>query len=102
MIDDDDVYLEQYCGKGFHINYSCLFVLRKTHKLVQEGISNNGCYIDTNNNHKLFCKYVLFVYTYMYIFAYIKIHICIYFTYTYIHICIHTYLFMCTYIYTYL
>jgi hypothetical protein len=33
--DDDDVYLEYYSGKGFHINYSCLHVLRKTHKLVQ-------------------------------------------------------------------
>jgi hypothetical protein len=32
---DDDVYLEYYSGKGFHINYSCLQVLRKTHKLVQ-------------------------------------------------------------------
>jgi hypothetical protein len=33
--DDNDVYLEYYSGKGFHINYSCLHVLRKTHKLVQ-------------------------------------------------------------------
>jgi hypothetical protein len=33
--DDDDVYLEYYSGKGFHINYSCLHVLRKTHELVQ-------------------------------------------------------------------
>jgi hypothetical protein len=33
--DDDDVYLECYSGKGFHINYSCLYVLRNTHKLVQ-------------------------------------------------------------------
>jgi hypothetical protein len=33
--DDDDVYLEYYSGKGLHINYSCLHVLRKTHKLVQ-------------------------------------------------------------------
>jgi hypothetical protein len=32
---DDDVYLEYDSGKGFHINYSCLHVLRKTHKLVQ-------------------------------------------------------------------
>jgi hypothetical protein len=31
----DDVYLEYYIGKGFHINYSCLHFLRKTHKLVQ-------------------------------------------------------------------
>jgi hypothetical protein len=30
--DDDDVYLEYYSGKGFHINYSCLHVLRKTYK----------------------------------------------------------------------
>jgi hypothetical protein len=29
--DDGDVYLEYYSGKGFHINYSCLHVLRKTH-----------------------------------------------------------------------
>jgi hypothetical protein len=34
-ISDDDVYLEYYSRKGFHINYSCLHVLRKTHKLVQ-------------------------------------------------------------------
>jgi hypothetical protein len=40
LSDDDDVYLEYYCGKWFHINYSCLHVLRKTHKLVQVGISN--------------------------------------------------------------
>jgi hypothetical protein len=33
--DDDDVYLEYYSGKGFHMNYSCLHVLRKTRKLVQ-------------------------------------------------------------------
>jgi hypothetical protein len=33
--DDDDIYLEYYSRKGFHINYSCLHVLRKTHKLVQ-------------------------------------------------------------------
>jgi hypothetical protein len=33
--DDDDVYLEYYSGKRFHINYSCLHVLRKTHKIVQ-------------------------------------------------------------------
>jgi hypothetical protein len=33
--DNDDVYLEYYAGKGFHINHSCLHVLRKTHKLVQ-------------------------------------------------------------------
>jgi hypothetical protein len=26
-----DVYLKYYSGKGFHINYSCLHVLRKTH-----------------------------------------------------------------------
>jgi hypothetical protein len=39
-LNDDDVYLEYYSGKGFHINYSCLHVLRKTHKLVQLGISN--------------------------------------------------------------
>jgi hypothetical protein len=32
--DDDDVNLEHYIGKGFHINY-CRHVLRKTHKLVQ-------------------------------------------------------------------
>jgi hypothetical protein len=32
---DDDVYLEYYIGEGFHINYSCLHILRKTHKLVQ-------------------------------------------------------------------
>jgi hypothetical protein len=32
---DDDVCLEYYSGKEFHINYSCLHVLRKTHKLVQ-------------------------------------------------------------------
>jgi hypothetical protein len=32
---DDDVYLEYYSGKGFHINYSCLHGLRKIHKLVQ-------------------------------------------------------------------
>jgi hypothetical protein len=38
--DDDDVCLEYYSGKGFHINYSCLHGLRKTHKLVQQGISN--------------------------------------------------------------
>jgi hypothetical protein len=38
--EDDDVYLEYYSGKGFHINYSSLHVLRKTHQLVQEGISN--------------------------------------------------------------
>jgi hypothetical protein len=31
---DDDVYLEYYSGKGFHINYTCLHVLRKTHRLV--------------------------------------------------------------------
>jgi hypothetical protein len=37
---DDDVYLEYYSGKGFHMNYSCLHVLRRTHKLVQYGISN--------------------------------------------------------------
>jgi hypothetical protein len=37
---DYDVYLEYYSGKGFHINYSCLHVLRKTHKLVQKGISS--------------------------------------------------------------
>jgi hypothetical protein len=37
---DDDGYLEYYSGKRFHINYSCLHVLRKTHKLVQQGISN--------------------------------------------------------------
>jgi hypothetical protein len=37
---DEDVYLEYYTGKGFHINYSCLQVLRKTHKLVIKGISN--------------------------------------------------------------
>jgi hypothetical protein len=29
--DDDGVYLEYYSGKGFHINYSRLYVLRKTH-----------------------------------------------------------------------
>jgi hypothetical protein len=34
-IHDDDVYLEYYSAKGFHINYSCLHVLRKTHKLIQ-------------------------------------------------------------------
>jgi hypothetical protein len=34
-LDDDDDYLEYYSEKGFHINYSCLHVLRKTHKLVQ-------------------------------------------------------------------
>jgi hypothetical protein len=33
--DGDDIYLEYYSGKRFHINYSCLHVLRKTHKLVQ-------------------------------------------------------------------
>jgi hypothetical protein len=33
--DHDDVYLEYYSEKGFHINYSCLHVLRKTYKLVQ-------------------------------------------------------------------
>jgi hypothetical protein len=33
--DDDDVYLEYYSGKGFHMKYSSLYVLRKTHKLVQ-------------------------------------------------------------------
>jgi hypothetical protein len=33
--DNDDVYLEYYSGKWFHINYSCLHVLHKTHKLVQ-------------------------------------------------------------------
>jgi hypothetical protein len=38
--DDDDVYLEYYSGEGFQINYSCLHVLRKTHRLVQKGISN--------------------------------------------------------------
>jgi hypothetical protein len=39
---DDDVYLEYYSGEGFHINYSCVHVLRKTHKLVQtKGISND-------------------------------------------------------------
>jgi hypothetical protein len=38
--DDDDVYLEYYNGKGFHINYSCLHVLRETKKLKQQGISN--------------------------------------------------------------
>jgi hypothetical protein len=32
---DDDVYLEYYSGKWFHINYSFLRVLSKTHKLVQ-------------------------------------------------------------------
>jgi hypothetical protein len=32
---DDDVYLEYYSAKGFHISYSCLHVLRKTHKLVE-------------------------------------------------------------------
>jgi hypothetical protein len=32
---DDNVYLEYYSGRGFHINHSCLHVLRKTHKLVQ-------------------------------------------------------------------
>jgi hypothetical protein len=37
---DDDVYSEYYTGKRFHINYSCLHVLRKTHKLIQSGISN--------------------------------------------------------------
>jgi len=35
LTDDDDVFLEYYSGKGFHLNYSCLHVLRKTHKLVQ-------------------------------------------------------------------
>jgi hypothetical protein len=35
LYDDDNVCLEFYSGKGFHINYSCLHVLRKTHKLVQ-------------------------------------------------------------------
>jgi hypothetical protein len=35
ITDDDDVYLECDSGKGFQINYSCLHVLRKTHKLVQ-------------------------------------------------------------------
>jgi hypothetical protein len=35
VVDDDDVYLEYYSGKGFLINYSCLHVLRKTHILVQ-------------------------------------------------------------------
>jgi hypothetical protein len=33
--DDDDVYLEYYSGKEFHINYSCIHVLGETHKLVQ-------------------------------------------------------------------
>jgi hypothetical protein len=33
--DDNDVYLKYYSGKGFHVNYSCLNFLRKTHKLVQ-------------------------------------------------------------------
>jgi aminoacyl tRNA synthase complex-interacting multifunctional protein 1 len=32
---DDDVFLEYYSGKGFHIKYSCLHVLRRTHKVVQ-------------------------------------------------------------------
>jgi hypothetical protein len=38
--DDDDVYLKHYSGKGFHLKYSCLHVLRKTDKLVQDGKSN--------------------------------------------------------------
>jgi hypothetical protein len=38
---DVDVYLEYYSGIGFHINYFCLHILRKTHKLVQCGISKN-------------------------------------------------------------
>jgi hypothetical protein len=33
--DDGAVYLEYYSGKGLHINYSCLHVPRKTHKVVQ-------------------------------------------------------------------
>jgi hypothetical protein len=33
--DDDDVYFEYYSGKGFHINYSYLHVVCKTHKLIQ-------------------------------------------------------------------
>jgi hypothetical protein len=36
---DNDVSLEYYSGKGFHMNYSCLHVLRKTYKLVQQGTS---------------------------------------------------------------
>jgi hypothetical protein len=33
--DDDDIYLEYYSEEGFHINYSCLYVLRKSYKLVE-------------------------------------------------------------------
>jgi hypothetical protein len=35
LFNDDDVSLQYYSGKGFHINNSCLLVLRKTHKQVQ-------------------------------------------------------------------